>query len=94
VLRRTAFRILRRFCNGRRGRSIRSRTIGFREFGRLRGASKLAHDIEMALTNIHPRRGGWLTMVRRAAVGTSSRCYRLNDCAWPIRPYEPRTYRP
>lgn len=93
ALRLTAFQILRRFYNGRWRRPVRCRSISHRQFGQFAG-DKLAHSVEMILTNIDPRYGGWLAMSGRAAVGRHSRRYRLEDCAWPVRPYEPRVYQP
>jgi hypothetical protein len=90
ALRQTAFQILRAFCHGSRGYR-RCRAISVRQFAAYSGKN-LAHDVEMALTdNGH---GGWLTMIRGAATGRSSRLYRLEDCAWPMRPHEPRVYEP
>lgn len=88
ALRKPAFRILWLFYNGRGRRPVRWRSISHREFGRF-SSGALAHDVEVALTD-----GGWLTMIGGPAVGLHSRRYRLEDCAWPIRPNEPRVYQP
>lgn len=94
MLRRSAFHILRLFCQGNRKyrKPVRRRCVGWREFAKFATKDRM-HDIELALTHITSDGRGWLAFKQAEAPGRS-RQYELRDMAWPIRPYEPLVYKP